>query len=65
MAGILSIMMLAALALAGGAAYLWNREGMRRQAVLMLVLVAVITGNVAILTVPVGDGSSVAEQKPR
>jgi hypothetical protein len=65
MAAVLSMMVLAAIALAAGAFYLWNREGMRRQAVLMLVLVAVIAANIAILTVPVGDGKSVAEQTPR
>ena len=65
MAGVLSIMVLAVIALTAGAAYLWNREGMRRQATLMLVLVAVIVANVAILTVPDGDGQSVAKQTPR
>ncbi len=65
MSTVLSIMVLAAIALMAGAIYLWNREGMRRQAVLMLVLVAVIAANVALLTVPVGDGKSVVEQTPR
>ena len=65
MAGLLSIMVLAAIALTAGAVYLWNRVGRRRQAMLMLVLVAVIAANVAILTVPVGDGQSVAKQTPR
>lgn len=65
MSAVLSVMVLAAIALTAGAIYLWNREGMRRQALLMLVLVAVIAVNVALLTVPVGDGKSVVEQAPR
>ena len=65
MASVLSIMVLAAIALMAGAAYLWNREGMRRQAALMLVLVVVIAANVAILTVPDGEGQSVTRQTPR
>ena len=64
MSAILSIMVLGAIALTAGAIYLWNRDGMRRQALLMLVLVAVIAANVALLTVPVGDGQSVVEQTP-
>ncbi len=62
---VLSIMVLAALALLAGGLYLWNREGMRRQAVLMLVLVAVIAGNVAILVVPNADGIAPAGQAPK
>lgn len=65
MSAVLSIMVLAAIALTAGAIYLWNREGLRRQALLMLVLVAVIAVNVALLTVPVGGGKSVVEQAPR
>ena len=64
MAAVLSIMVLAAIALAGGAAYLWNREGMRRQAVLMLVLVAVIAGNVALLVVPNSEGTAPVSRLP-
>lgn len=65
MALILSLMVLAAIALLGGGIYLWRREGMRRQAVLMLVMVAVIAANVAILTVPNSDGSSPFAENPR
>ena len=65
MAAVLSIMVLTALALLAGAIYLWQRQGMRRQALLMLVLVAVIAANVAILTVPTGEGSAPVGQVPR
>ena len=64
MAAVLSIMVLTALSLLAGAIYLWQRHGMRRQAVLMLVLVAVIAANVAILTVPTSDGSAPLGQVP-
>jgi multisubunit Na+/H+ antiporter MnhC subunit len=65
MALILSLMVLAALALLAGGIYLWRREGMRKQAVLMLVMVAVIAANLAILTVPNSDGSSPLAGTPR
>lgn len=62
---VLSVLVLTALSLLGGAIYLWRRPGARKQAVLMLVLVGVIAANVAILTVPVGDGGAPASQAPR
>ena len=48
----LSLLVLTALALVLGGIFLWNREGYRKQAVLMLVLAAVMAGNVLILTLP-------------
>jgi len=54
----LSLAMLVSLALIGGALYLWRRPGYRRQAVLMLVAAAVALFNVAIWTLPDGEGRS-------
>lgn len=54
----LSLAMLVSLALIGGAFYLWRRPGYRRQAVLMLVAAAVALFNVAIWTLPDGEGRS-------
>ena len=54
---VLSILVLAALALAGGAIVLWRR-GVRKQAALMLVLAAIAIANVAIWTVPTSDGTA-------
>ena len=53
---VLSVMVLTAIALLLGAAYLWKRGGMRRQAVLMVVLAVVMAGNVAILAWPDSSG---------
>ncbi|GGC22209.1 hypothetical protein GCM10011371_07330 [Novosphingobium marinum] len=55
---VLSLMVLTFFALILGAWYLWTRRGARRQAVLMLVLAAVIAANVAIWTVPDSDGTA-------
>lgn len=49
---VLSLLVLTTLALIAGAAFLWRRGQSRKQALLMLVLAAVIAGNVAIWTVP-------------
>ncbi|MDG2005321.1 MAG: hypothetical protein P8J20_18515 [Novosphingobium sp.] len=58
MATVLSIMVLAMIGLLAGAVFLWRRPGGRKQALLMLVLVAVIAGNVAILTLPGPGGEA-------
>ena len=54
---VLSILVLAALALAGGAIVLWRR-GVRKQAALMLVLAVIAIANVAIWTVPTQSGTA-------
>jgi carbon starvation protein CstA len=59
----LSLMMLAALALAAGAAVLWRR-GERQRPLLMVVLTAVLVLNVAIWTVPDAGGSAPVEGSP-
>ncbi|MCJ2181230.1 hypothetical protein MTR62_00685 [Novosphingobium sp. 1949] len=60
----LSLLVLTTLALAAGAVFLWRREGYRRQAALMLVLALVLAANVAIWTVPVRSGASLAQGAP-
>ncbi|QSR18774.1 hypothetical protein [Novosphingobium sp. KA1] len=56
----LSLLVLVIAALVLGATALFRRGGYRRQAVLMLVLAAVMAVNVAILVVPTGRGETVA-----
>ena len=61
---ILSIIMLAAIALVIGAVVLW-RKGIGKQALLMLILAMVMVVNVAIWLVPTDSGetpASLAEQ---
>lgn len=50
---VLSILMLAAIALLWGAHALWRRGGPRKQVVLMLVMAAVLAANVAIWVLPI------------
>lgn len=57
----LSLLVIAAVALLGGA-YLQWRRGNRKQAGLMLVLAAVMAVNVAIWSVPNEHGASLASQ---
>jgi hypothetical protein len=57
---VLSILVLAAFALIGGAIFLWRKPGMRRQALLMLALAAIALVNLAIWTVPDSEGRSPA-----
>ena len=54
---VLSIVMLAAIALVAGAVFQWRRGG-RTQAGLMLVLAAVMIVNVLIWTVPDSGGTA-------
>jgi hypothetical protein len=61
---VISLMVLAALALTIGAITLWRRGGPRKQVALMLLLVAVIAANVAILVIPTSDGSAPLAAKP-
>jgi hypothetical protein len=58
LSAVLSILVLAAIALVAGAAWLWRKPGMRRQALLMLVLAVVAVVNVAIWTLPDAGGRS-------
>lgn len=55
---VLSIVMLAVIALVIGAIALWRRGGSRRQIALMLVLAAIMAGNVAIWTWPSAGGQA-------
>lgn len=55
---VLSVLALLFLALVGGAIYLWRRGGSRKQIVLMLVLAAVVAGDIAIWTVPDSSGQA-------
>jgi hypothetical protein len=59
---ILSILVLATIALSIGAVVAW-RKGARQKAVLMLVLAVVTALNVAILTVPGPSGAVPLERK--
>lgn len=57
MGAVLSVMMLAALALVAGAVVLWRR-GVRKQASLMVVLAVVMIANVLIWTLPDRSGTA-------
>jgi len=59
---VLSLMVLATIALVIGAFVLWRRGGARKQVVLMLVLAVVIAVNVAIWTVPDKSGEAPIEK---
>ena len=60
---VLSLGVLSAIALVLGAIALWRR-GVRRQAVLMLVMAAVIAGNVAIWSMPTAGRTLVGATAP-
>lgn len=55
---ILSILVLAALAMIAGAIFLWRRDGMTKQVWLMLLSAAVMIANVLIWTLPNKDGTA-------
>ena len=58
LSAVLSILVLATIALVAGAIWLWRKPGMRRQALLMLVLAGIAAVNVAIWTLPDEAGRS-------
>lgn len=55
---ILSVVVLAAIALIGGAIFLWRRDGLKKHVWLMLLLAAVMIGNVLIWTLPDASGEA-------
>ena len=59
---VLSIVMLAALALLAGAFWLWRRQGLVKQVWLMVLLAVVMLVNVAIWTVPDASGTAPRER---
>ena len=59
---LLSILVLACIAMLLGALALWRRRGGKRQVWLMLVLAAVLAVNVAIWVVPSTDGTAPVQQ---
>ena len=59
---VLSIVMLAAVALLGGAFWLWRREGAVRQVWLMVMLAMIMLINVAIWTIPDEDGAALLDR---
>jgi hypothetical protein len=65
MATIISIMMLAAIALIAGAIFLRRRGAPPLQIALMLAVAFVIVANVVIWTLPIGDNAPLMKQVPR
>ena len=59
---VLSILVLAAVALIIGAVALWRRGGQRKQVWLMLLLAAIVVGNVLVWVVPDSTGKSPVSQ---
>jgi hypothetical protein len=59
---VLSIVMLAALALVAGAVVLWRRTGQIKQPALMVLLAVIAVLNVLIWTVPSAGGEAPIEQ---
>jgi hypothetical protein len=59
---VLSIVMLAALALLAGAFFLWRRTGELRNPALMVLLALIALANVLIWTVPTSDGTTPLEE---
>ena len=58
MNAVLSILMLAAFALFAGAVYLWRARGETKRAGLMALLGVIMIINVAIWTIPSGEGKA-------
>ena len=61
---VLSLMVFTALALLAGAWWLWRTRRAGRQALLMLVLAAVIAANVALWALPDDSGRTLATATP-
>lgn len=59
---VLSIVMLAALALVAGAVVLWRRTGQVKQPALMVLLAVIAVLNVLIWTIPTDSGDAPIEQ---
>ncbi|PLK23266.1 hypothetical protein C0V72_10730 [Porphyrobacter sp. TH134] len=59
---VLSIVMLAALALVAGAFFLWRRTGEVKNPALMVLLAVIAVANVLIWTVPSDSGQAPIEQ---
>lgn len=59
---VLSLLALLCLALVLGAVALWRRQGFGKQVVLMLVLAAVVAGNIAIWVVPGSSGKALVNE---
>jgi hypothetical protein len=59
---VLSIVMLAAVALLAGALFLWCRGGASKQVWLMLLLALVMIANVLIWTLPDASGTAPVER---
>jgi uncharacterized membrane protein len=59
---VLSIVMLAALALVAGAVVLWRRTGQVKQPALMVLLAVIAVLNVLIWTIPTQSGEAPIEQ---
>ena len=59
---VLSILVLAAIALVIGAVALWRRGGQAKQVWLMLLLAAIIVGNVLVWVVPDSTGKAPVSQ---
>jgi hypothetical protein len=62
---ILSLVMLSAFALTGGALFLWRRDGAGKQALLMLLLAAIMIANVLIWTLPDNGGAALIDSAPK
>lgn len=61
---VLSVLVLACLGLLLGAFALWRRGGQRKQVWLMLVLAAVVAGNIAIWIAPGSSGKTLVGTQP-